>query len=92
MHFLYVHLHNYRHLSSYGGADSGGTGNGTAAKLHPKARSVPTSVRGCLDRQALHAKTLGFTHPMTGARMQFESPMAHDMAAALSTLRQLESR
>jgi 23S rRNA pseudouridine1911/1915/1917 synthase len=31
-------------------------------------------------RQALHAKTLGFTHPATGARLSFDSPLPPDMA------------
>ncbi|GHV49565.1 pseudouridine synthase [Bacteroidia bacterium] len=30
-------------------------------------------------RQALHAKTLGFTHPATGQEMFFESPLPQDM-------------
>lgn len=30
-------------------------------------------------RQALHAKTLGFTHPVTGKRMAFDSPLPEDM-------------
>ncbi|MDH6343366.1 23S rRNA pseudouridine1911/1915/1917 synthase [Parabacteroides sp. PFB2-12] len=30
-------------------------------------------------RQALHAKTLGFVHPVTGEEMFFDSPLAEDM-------------
>ena len=30
-------------------------------------------------RHALHAKTLGFDHPMTGERMSFDSDIPHDM-------------
>lgn len=30
-------------------------------------------------RQALHAKTLGFTHPTSGERMLFDSPLPDDM-------------
>lgn len=30
-------------------------------------------------RQALHAKSLGFTHPITGASMQFDSELPQDM-------------
>ncbi len=33
----------------------------------------------CCPRQALHAKTLGFTHPETGKRMAFDSPLPDDM-------------
>lgn len=41
-----------------------------------------------LDGQALHAKTLGFTHPRTGERMEFEAPLPEDMEAIISILRQ----
>lgn len=37
-------------------------------------------------RQALHAATLGFVHPVTGARMRFESPLPPDIAALIGTL------
>jgi len=38
-------------------------------------------VRNCFvvcPRQALHAKTLGFTHPVTNERMSFDSPLPED--------------
>jgi 23S rRNA pseudouridine1911/1915/1917 synthase len=38
-------------------------------------------------RQALHAKTLGFTHPVTGERMFFECEMPEDMAAVIEKWR-----
>lgn len=43
-------------------------------------------VQNCFDllpRQALHAKTLGFTHPATGEFMQFDSELPEDMQAVL---------
>ncbi|WP_346857115.1 RluA family pseudouridine synthase [uncultured Draconibacterium sp.] len=36
-----------------------------------------------LPRQALHAKTLGFTHPTTGEKMLFNSELPEDMATAI---------
>ncbi|MEQ9187230.1 MAG: RluA family pseudouridine synthase [Cryomorphaceae bacterium] len=36
-----------------------------------------------LPRQALHAKTLGFTHPVTNEWMEFECPMPDDMVQVL---------
>ena len=36
-----------------------------------------------LPRQALHAKTLSFTHPKTGERMEFDSELPADMQAVL---------
>jgi 23S rRNA pseudouridine1911/1915/1917 synthase len=39
-------------------------------------------IRNCfntLPRQALHARYLSFTHPVTGERLEFDSPMPADM-------------
>jgi 23S rRNA pseudouridine1911/1915/1917 synthase len=38
-------------------------------------------------RQALHAATLGFVHPVTGERLRFESPMPADLVALTLSLR-----
>lgn len=40
-------------------------------------------------RQALHAETLGFRHPVTGADLQFRAPLPADMAELLERLRGL---
>ena len=40
-----------------------------------------------LTRQWLHAHRLGFAHPSTGRRVDFESPYAPDLQAALEVLR-----
>jgi 23S rRNA pseudouridine1911/1915/1917 synthase len=40
-----------------------------------------------LPRQALHAKTLGFTHPGTQERMHFNSDLPEDMSAVLDKWR-----
>ncbi len=37
-------------------------------------------------RQALHAATLGFVHPVTGEALQFSSPLPPDMRALLAAL------
>ena len=37
-------------------------------------------------RQALHAKSLGFIHPVTGRHLSFDSPMPADMQELLSEL------
>ncbi len=42
-----------------------------------------------LGRQALHARTLGFHHPKTGAWVEFESAPPEDFMAALAALRAL---
>ena len=41
-----------------------------------------------IPRQALHAKTLGFEHPVTGKWMQFDSEIPNDMELALEKWRQ----
>lgn len=38
-------------------------------------------------RQALHAKTLGFSHPLSGERMFFESPIPNDMRSLIEKWR-----
>ena len=38
-------------------------------------------------RQALHAKTLGFQHPVTGEEMDFQSELAPDMLALIEKWR-----
>jgi 23S rRNA pseudouridine1911/1915/1917 synthase len=38
-------------------------------------------------RQALHAATLGFLHPVTGEALRFEAPLPADMLELLPTLR-----
>jgi 23S rRNA pseudouridine1911/1915/1917 synthase len=38
-------------------------------------------------RQALHAATLGFIHPVTGEEMSFTSPLPEDFSEILDALR-----
>ena len=38
-------------------------------------------------RQALHAESLGFTHPVSGAALRFQAPLPGDMAQLLDLLR-----
>lgn len=40
----------------------------------------------CFDRQALHARTLGFIHPVIGNALSFESPVPADMQELLRRL------
>ncbi len=40
-------------------------------------------------RQALHAKVLGFAHPVTGESLRFEAPAPADFQALLAALRAL---
>jgi 23S rRNA pseudouridine1911/1915/1917 synthase len=42
-----------------------------------------------LGRQALHARVLGFVHPLTDEFLRFESPLPSDFSQALAALRAL---
>lgn len=62
----------------YGGArapSAKALGEGAAAAL----RAFP--------RQALHAATLGFVHPVTAERLRFEAPLPPDLSELISRLR-----
>lgn len=55
-------------------------------------RRLPAALPGAAEaaafpRQALHAATLGFDHPVTGERLDFEAPLPADMARLLAALR-----
>jgi 23S rRNA pseudouridine1911/1915/1917 synthase len=56
------------------------------------ARRLPARAPGAeaaraFPRQALHAASLGFAHPVTGAALRFEAPLPADMEALLAALR-----
>ena len=42
---------------------------------------------GSFPRQALHAATLGFIHPVTGEELRFEAPLPDDFAQLIAVLR-----
>lgn len=49
-----------------------------------KYRQFVNNCLSILPRQALHAKSLGFTHPTTGEKMFFESELPEDMQNVIS--------
>ena len=51
------------------------------------ARAPGADAAAAFPRQALHAATLGFTHPETGAEMDFEAAPPADFEALLAALR-----
>ncbi len=61
----------------------GGRRRASAKALGPGAAETIAAFQ----RQALHARTLGFTHPVTGADLAFEAPLPADFAALLADLR-----
>ena len=61
-----------------------GSGFKTKAALLPEG---PRAVLAGLGRQALHARLLGFEHPVDGRHLVFESPLPADLAALAEALR-----
>jgi 23S rRNA pseudouridine1911/1915/1917 synthase len=62
------------------------------AGMATKAHKLPDGLAGfvaAFPRQALHAATLGFRHPVTGEAMAFTSPLPADMAALVAAFRSL---
>ena len=54
------------------------------------ARSGPIGAMICrFPRQALHARLLGFVHPATGERLDFQSPLPADMQGLIANLERL---
>jgi 23S rRNA pseudouridine1911/1915/1917 synthase len=52
----------------------------------PLQKHEVNALLALIPRQALHARTIGFVHPGTGARMEFESPLPPDMEMVLHRL------
>jgi 23S rRNA pseudouridine1911/1915/1917 synthase len=60
------------------------------AAFFTKANRLPEPLRATVaafSRQALHAWLLAFDHPVTGARMRFETPLPDDMQALVEQFR-----
>lgn len=79
------------HLTAMGHSLLGDPVYGTPSSQHGKWLALPDAVRAAVERlpgQALHARTLGFDHPVTGKRMRFEAEPPPAFAALLATLRQ----
>ncbi|MFM2138157.1 MAG: hypothetical protein RJA57_464 [Bacteroidota bacterium] len=56
--------------------------------IHARYRQFVDNCFATCTRQALHARTLGFTHPTTGANLFFESPLPPDMTEVIERWRQ----
>lgn len=59
---------------------------GFATKALALKEPLRRKVEG-FDRQALHAAVLGFTHPVSGTFLRFESPLPADFSALLEAFR-----
>jgi 23S rRNA pseudouridine1911/1915/1917 synthase len=59
---------------------------GTAGRRARLLSEEAQAALAALGRQALHAKTLGFRHPVSGDDLQFESELPSDLSALISSL------
>jgi 23S rRNA pseudouridine1911/1915/1917 synthase len=75
------------HLAHVGHGLVGDPTYGGRRKTSVKALGPAAGAADAFARQALHAATLGFAHPVTGERLDFASPLPADMAALLGVLR-----
>jgi 23S rRNA pseudouridine1911/1915/1917 synthase len=81
-HQIRVHMAHIGH-PLLGDQIYGGGFRSKAAQLDETARAALAA----LDRQALHAALLGFTHPITGEALLFESPPPADLMNLIRALR-----
>jgi 23S rRNA pseudouridine1911/1915/1917 synthase len=70
-------------------ADAGSPILGDATYGRRPGAPLLAMLSGLLGRQALHAAVLEFEHPLTGARLRFETAPPADMAAVIAELRQV---
>lgn len=86
-HQIRVHLRHYGH-PVLGDAEYGGR-----QEITPSSLTEAEVLAGCLERiqrQALHARLLGFAHPRTGEPMRFESELPEDMKKVIDFLEEYE--
>lgn len=76
------------HMAHAGHSLLGDQTYGGRRKVAPKGvGEVAAALAAGFPRQALHAASLGFEHPVTGEALMFTSPLPSDMAALLAALR-----
>ncbi len=84
-HQIRVHMRSIGHTlfndHRYGGHDI------LAGTIFSKYKTFVYNTFKVLPRQSLHAKELGFTHPMTGERLTFSSELPDDLARGIEKWR-----
>lgn len=81
-HQIRVHMHHLRHPI---------VGDAVYSRKQALEARIGTPLKNALNafkRQALHAKTLRFMHPITEEALAFEAPLPEDMQALLAALRE----
>jgi 23S rRNA pseudouridine1911/1915/1917 synthase len=84
-HQIRVHFSHLGH-PVFGDPEYGGRARMVRGMFAPE-RPLAKELLGLIDRQALHARHLAFTHPGTGDNMSFEAPLPADMDALIKKLR-----
>lgn len=88
-HQIRAHLAHLHHPifgdPTYGGREI------VAAGVEGKKKAEVKNLLELIQRQALHARTLGFVHPVTKEMMRFESPLPKDFTNVLERLRSLSA-
>jgi 23S rRNA pseudouridine1911/1915/1917 synthase len=74
------------HMSYAGHGLLGDPTYGGTRRLSPRIFGEGADVGNTFPRQALHAASLGFVHPVSGDAMAFESPLPPDMAGLIAAL------
>ncbi len=87
-HQIRIHMSSIGH-PVFGDPDYAGR-NRQLGKLSSSQRREVAGYFEHVTRQMLHARTLGFEHPVTGEEMHFESPMPPDFQWMLDQLRSIE--
>ena len=75
------------HLTWAGHGLIGDPTYGGRRKLSEKLLGEAAQAAAAFPRQALHAASLGFSHPVTGERLEFRSDLPEDMSALLGAMR-----
>ncbi|WP_211274562.1 RluA family pseudouridine synthase [Paenibacillus oryzae] len=57
-------------------------------KMYGADANEITAWEDCVNRQALHAASLGFVHPLTGEKMEFHAPLPPELTALEALLKQ----
>jgi 23S rRNA pseudouridine1911/1915/1917 synthase len=83
-HQIRVHLAHQGH-PVFGDPEYGGR-RGPLLRLPPGRREEGTLLLSEISHQALHAETIGFTHPATGEAMEFTRSVPSEFAAVLERL------
>lgn len=78
------------HLSEAGHPLVGDLLYGSQGRLKTVRDTQARALLKTLDRQALHAKTLGFLHPVTGQYLEFDTELPDDMTRIIAGLEKLQ--